>query len=152
MATVEDFKAAIGSYDATFRHPDRPGIEPSGLYDLFPEAPRVGAPSVEAHWDETWINNTRAGVYTVLDDQQNVLYVGKSSIAGSIGGRLGSYFVYEQDGSRACRVKHHWTRSPRFVCTVAVPDDAPHEASGLEEYLIRELDPPDNRHGRNRDQ
>ena len=80
-----------------------------------------------------------------MDGDLNLLYVGKASTLGT---RLGAYCAYAPDNS--CRFKHegYWSSRPRYLLTVGVPDEMAWEAAGLEEYLIRELDPQDNVLGR----
>jgi excinuclease UvrABC nuclease subunit len=115
----------------------------SGLYDLFPDAPLAGAVAADAKWPATWPHGARCGVYFILDQNLGVRYVGKASHQLAIGGRLRNYFV--SGPQQSCAVVHtNWSAPPRFVVTVAVPVDAPFEASSLEEYLIDVLQPPDN--------
>jgi hypothetical protein len=77
----------------------------------------------------------------------NVLYVGKASMSNILAARLSSYFGYGKE--KTCRVFHdNWKNKPRFVITVAVPDNLIFEAPSLEEFLIRELKPGDNMVGR----
>lgn len=74
----------------------------------------------------------------MLDDDEAVIYVGKASADSWIGARLAKYFQYDANGR--CRFIHaEWC--PRYVVTVAVPDDSPFEAPALEEFLIKELQP-----------
>jgi excinuclease UvrABC nuclease subunit len=84
-----------------------------------------------------------------MNEQLGVCYVGKASMGNCIGSRLSSYFGYESETDRRCKIYHRegWTEKPRYVMCVAVPEDSPFEAPALEEFLIRELAPPDNKRG-----
>ena len=132
---------AVMEYVRDFRRPDLTALDLGELYDLFSgaEPGRPGRPNTYPHAE-------RAGVYFVLDDRLNLLYVGKASMGSCIGKRLGSYFTYAPDGG--CQVLHDgWSSRPRYVATIAVPENAPFEAPALEEFLISRLNPPDNKTG-----
>lgn len=47
-------------------------------------------------WPKCYPYVDRAGVYLVMDAEDNILYIGKSSVA--VGRRLGRYFGYSADG------------------------------------------------------
>ena len=139
MKTLNDALAAIAAYDERYRHPNRPRLQPSSTYHLFPH--ETGAGATDAAWPAKFAHSDNQGVYIILDKDQQVLYVGKASLDNAIGLRLGSYFR----GRDVCEVVHTgWTTAPRFVVTVPMPIDSGFEAPGLEEYLIRELQPPSN--------
>ena len=142
MATFDDLRVAVREYAEHHRHPERPSLEVAPIYDLFP----AEAQSDHA-WPDQWPHASRKGVYIIMDEQLNVLYVGKASFENTIGARLGSYFAFATD--RACKiVDENWSAPPRYVSSVAVPDDSAFEAPALEEYLIRKLVPRDNTVGR----
>lgn len=146
MSTLQDLVEAVNRYMERYRHPAMPKYTVGKLYDLCPN--EVGSnKTCESSWPDTWPNCHDAGIYAILDIELNVLYIGKSSMQGSVGARLSSYFVYGDD--RSCNFKHepYWTSRPRFVWTVAVPESTRFEAPALEEYLIRELRPRDNTRG-----
>jgi hypothetical protein len=148
MASLDEAIDAAQKWAAEHRHPGRPKVAVSDVYDLFPE--RATTPPLDhLRWPATWPHAARAGVYLIADDTMSLRYVGKASGGNSIGARLSTYFMYGQN--RQCRVVHdNWKGAPRYVVTIAVPEDSGFEAPALEEYLIRELDPPDNTVGRRR--
>jgi len=66
--------------------------------------------------------------------------------------RLGSYFK-NNAADKSCRIVERsdwraWSDPPKYVVSIAVPDQLPFEAPALEEYLIAALKPPDNRNAR----
>lgn len=146
MADLHALKQAVERYDAECRNPAMGQFSVGPLYDLFPEKGE-GTESCEVSWPTMWPNCHDAGVYALLDEQLNVLYIGKASLRSSIGGRLSSYCAYRSD--KTCRLKHdgYWTKTPRYAWSVAVPETTPFEAPALEEFLIRELQPSDNTAG-----
>ena len=89
------------------------------------------------------------GVYAFFNKQEDLLYVGKASHSDSLGKRICSYFHAETDDQGA-RPRHPWTANgrPRYVLITATYHAF--EAPSLEEYLIQELQPPENSVGRKR--
>lgn len=128
----------IDTYHRTYRHPSLIEPQVSGLYSLFPHE-RPGS-SHELCWPKTWPNADRPGVYLIFSKELELLYIGKAAVIGS---RLGVYFQYDHDGLRGCKVVHDWSVPPALVVTVALGEAF--EAPSLEEYLITELNPPDNK-------
>jgi hypothetical protein len=141
MTTLAEARNAIAGYERRFRREDVDRLEVSGLYALFPSSPSTE--EVLGRWPDQWPNGERAGAYLIFDEQLALLYVGKAS---KIGARLSGWFGYDEN--KCCRVRHPgWSRPPRFVLTVAVPEEMRFEAPALEAYLIRALTPPDNTAG-----
>jgi excinuclease UvrABC nuclease subunit len=83
-------------------------------------------------------------VYAFLDEQGMLLYVGKASFRNSIAARLSTYCMFEAGKGTPCRLNHQWKTKPRYVVTVAVPEETRFEASAVEEFLITRLEPPEN--------
>lgn len=140
MATRDDASRAIAEYEQRFRRNDLESLEKSGLYDLFPSNGAVEVP-VAATWpDDPWPFASRAGVYLIFDEKLDLLYVGKASLSSSLGERLCNYFRIDRD--RGCCIRHDgWKKTPRYVATIAVPEDMRFEAPALEEFLITRLQP-----------
>lgn len=138
MASDAEVRQAIAEYERSFRHPDRERLEVSpGLYDLWPESNRIA--DVTADWSGPWPFADRAGVYLIFNGQRQLLWVGS---AWKLGPRLYQHF----GAGPACKISG-WSSPPRYVIIVAVPTDMRFEASMLEEYLILQLHPCDNRAG-----
>jgi len=98
-------------------------------------------------WEHnSWPNAAGPGVYVILSPSQEVLYVGKASCNHTIGQRLAAHFVAGPDGEAKCT--HDWWGEVRYVCTIGFPEGRAFEAPALEEYLIKELKPRLNTHGR----
>ncbi len=128
MSGINEVRIHVESYRARYK---LKGLKFSDVYDL------------ELDWNEkSYPFANDPGVYIVLDKKEFVLYVGKASFNSNIGARLGSYFEYGENRSFAVKSGQHWTEDPKFV--VAIKVSAAYEAPSLEEYLIRQLDPPDN--------
>ena len=83
--------------------------------------------------DVSWPSNKYAGVYVFLDEESDILYIGKASFGNCIGGRLNQRF----DSS--------WnSKSPdslgcKYITTIAVPDTHRFEAPAIEEFLLSKL-------------
>ena len=77
----------------------------------------------------------RPGVYLIMDDKDNVLYIGKSSVAIGI--------CYDGEGN--CRVRNpYWSTSPKYIVAIAVPFDSAFECAALEEFLLANVQTTDN--------
>jgi len=144
---MKNINQALNAYETKYRRSGLPALTVSGLYDLFPSQPS----QISAKWSwsrsNPWPHANRAGVYFIFGDTGNLLYVGKAS-RGSIGARLDEYFGYEKL-TKGCRIiePQAWRERPRYVAALAVPEDMWFEAAALEEFLIRELQPPLNAAG-----
>ena len=144
QSNIEDLRRALAWYVENFRKPGLRKLEISDLYDLFPPSYDEKAPK---QWPAPWPNNDSAGVYFVFDENQLLVYIGKSSMSSSVGFRLSAYFGF--DAERRCRIKHpqSWNGTPRYVATIGMEKKYRFEAPALEEYLIAELDTTDNKAG-----
>lgn len=89
-------------------------------------------------------NSGFPGVYVFLNEQQQIIYVGKASNNNFIGPRLGAYFKRgnEEKSTGVPKVKYY--KDVRYLVTIPVPEDRAFEAPAIEEYLIKELNPPLN--------
>jgi len=118
-------------------------FEIAAPYDLFPEK-GGGVFVCENRWPKSWKHPLRAGVYAFFSEDAALLYVGRASFRSSISARLATYCGYQEGPERLCKLSNRWNQLPRYVVTVAVPDQTKFEASALEEYLISKLQPPEN--------
>jgi len=145
-STFAELKDAVSEYCEGYRNPKLEPFALGELYDLFPQQSN-GKLQTSLGWNDTWPNNGKAGVYIFLDTDGKVLYIGKASMKRSVSARLSDYCTYDSD--RRCKLVHsNWSATPKYVWIVGMPVSSPFEAPSLEEYLIRELDPPDNRNGK----
>ncbi len=113
-------------------------FEISSIYSLFPEEGEYG-------FTESWPFLNNGGVYLILDESKNVIYVGK---ADKFGSRL--YDHFREDCEGGCIIREPgWKNQPRYVINIKVADDRIYENLSLEGYLIKVLDPDDNTRGRN---
>ncbi|MFV0211427.1 GIY-YIG nuclease family protein [Empedobacter falsenii] len=131
LELVEQFKHQ-------FRNPNLEDFEVSPIYDLFPD---TNTNPQFQKWPEEYQHNGRYGVYFILDSEDTIIYIGK---ANNIGKRLGNYFKY--DSNKNCEIIHeNWSKKPKYLLTVAVPNKTWFECLALEEYLIWEISPIDNK-------
>lgn len=148
MVSFDDIKVLLNEYVEQFRRPNLPGLSISEVYSLFPQ--EEGAIQVEKQWPDTYPNAQKHGVYVVFGKDLQVLYIGKASMNNTLGSRLSSYFSYADD-KKTCKVKgqEYWSECPKFIATIAVPDNLSFEAPAIEEYLIQSLGTslPDNKAG-----
>ncbi len=91
-----------------------------------------------------WPNAELPGVYIFLDEQQQVLYVGKESHS-KLNVRLDSWFT---KAGKPRLAKKAWVFGVHYVVTICVPKSNSFEAPAIEEFLIRRLCPLGNKHGR----
>lgn len=140
MENLSKVKELIIEYSEKYRNPNLSKYKVSDLYDLFPNEKTVH--EVKHKWPDVWPFCSSAGVYIILDIDLNILYIGKAS---HFGYRLGSYFMYDEN--KNCMLKDSWKGNPRFVVTIAVPDDSKFECSSLEEFLILKIKPNNNTRG-----
>lgn len=134
-------KRAVDEYVTKYRRSDVPALDVSKLLDMFPSHPMVTTFKKELTWKDPWPFATRAGVYIIYDASIKMIYIGKASV---IGNRLASYF----GGGAECVFRQEWGIPPRFLRVIAVPLEMPFEAPALEEFLISNLHPELNTHGK----
>lgn len=136
---------ALEAYKTTFRRPGLAEWDRGELLALFPDL-LIG--NATKTWRDSWPFGDRAGVYFVFGREMKLLYIGKASMNSCMGARLSSWFWGDCDSE--CKVQGKWSEGPFFVQTLAMPAGLEFEAPALEEYLIREINPPDNTAGRKR--
>jgi len=144
MAKIEKALKLISDYENTYRHPNLQKLRISGLYDLFPD--KESKYKVEKSWPDEWIYCRSAGVYMFLDENLEIAYIGK---AYHFGYRFSSYFVYDEN--KKCKTKNTWKTVPRFVITIAVPDESKFESAAIEEFLLSKIVTTNNTIGNKRE-
>jgi hypothetical protein len=108
-----------------------PAFEMSPIYDLTAENWRTPIPFT--------LNQS---CYFFYAEDGSLLYVGKASFGADLAGRVSRYFTTRP----TFRPVHTgWSKPPRCLQTLKVHEA--HEAPSLEEYLIQELRPFDNKIG-----
>lgn len=141
MQIPEAIINAATTFQAAWRHPRLPPLECRELYSLFPQE-TLGTPA-RASWPDNWPYAERPGIYLVFGTKMQLLYVGQS---GTLRYRLNSYFRWSAGRGSPCRIVHTvWKTRPTFIATMAVADAF--EAATLDEYLIAEVPPAENRLG-----
>jgi excinuclease UvrABC nuclease subunit len=105
-----------------------PAFKPSEMYDL------------KLDWTtKNYPNATDYGCYVFYSELNELLYVGKASLA-DLGSRLSCHF--RRDTTQAVPVDR-WEPPARFLQNIPVHES--HEAPSLEEYLINTLRPRYNK-------
>lgn len=134
----DEAKKLVCDYESKYRHPELEAFLISEKYDLFPTEKRS-----ENCWPHRYPHADRTGVYMIMDSEDNILYIGKSSVA--IGKRLGSYFSFSSIDGESCHIKDaNWTTPPRYLATIAVPVNSSFESASLEEFLLSNISTSDN--------
>lgn len=92
---------------------------------------------------QSWPCNGHAGVYMILSEKKEVLYVGQTLSFGS------RFYQYFKDKNGTCVVRSpYWSETPNAIVAIPAPDDKKYERLSLEEYLIERLQPTDNTRGK----
>lgn len=86
-------------------------------------------------------NSSKPGVYIFTDENNNILYVGKAS--SGLGQRLGNEYI-----DKYCNIKGSKILGAKKLFTIAVCEEFSFLAPAIEEFLIKELDPPINKTGK----
>ncbi len=135
MVTLEDVLEKIDEYMMQYRKSDLPELSVSGLYSLFPK--KESSVTTESEWPHSFPNANKCGVYLILGEKLQVLYVGKASMNNTLGSRISSYFSYAED-KVTCKINsQYWSEEPKYIVTIAVPEGMSFEAPAIEEYLIK---------------
>ena len=130
-AVADLSKQKVQTYCATYRHPNLGSFKVSEMYTMSKEAGRS--------WEGTDVSY-RHGCYLIYSESGELLYIGKASLTTSnIGRRLWVHLH---------KPRPSWVPPAAFVQIVEVGQ--PFEAASLEEFLIQELHPKFNAHGRTR--
>ena len=90
MAKLDEVLKLVRLYEEKYRHPSLTRFSVSNKYDLFP-----GKENMENCWPQCYPYADRPGVYLIMDDKDNVLYIGKSSVAI---GRKAQFVEYQPEG------------------------------------------------------
>lgn len=136
MAALSELRTAIDKFNQQFPRPGMKQCEVSASYDL------------PSDWPKTWPSSDHAGVYVLLNQEEEVLYVGKASFNRSLGSRLGDYFCYGENREASIKQERLKDQGVRYVVTIGVEHGHEFEAGAIEEYLIHELQPRLNVVGR----
>jgi len=143
--TLDQLKLSLKTYNDSYRRDNFEDLKFGELYDLFPSEEK-GEEKDENAWPSRWPNCYDAGVYAFLAPDQTVRYIGKSTNRQGMGFRLSKYC--SSGLNKACVLNGDWVVKPKYIITVPARNDMRFEAAGLEEYLISELNPPENTVGK----
>ncbi len=136
MKDIDKIQSAINDLNTNYPRPRIGLIAIDGQYDL------------ENDWPKAYPNVKSAGVYILLDSNNSLLYVGKTSCDSSFGKRFNQYFMYGED--KKYKVKNKYYAEVKKILTIPLPSGHEFEASAIEEFLIQKLNPRLNKIGRNK--
>ncbi len=131
MKTLSEVRVSINTFNRDF---PRPNISPITLSD--PIELKLG-------YLKMLPDISNAGVYIFLTADDHVMYVGKASAGSTIEARLRSHF--SRCGQLRVTQKKIWSQIPKRVAIIVMPKGHDFEAPALEEFLILECNPPDNK-------
>jgi hypothetical protein len=114
--------------------------------DLYPERQPLERLSPILTWADQWPYHDYPGVYSLFDEQFDILYIGKASMGRCLGKRLYEYF----GSAEICIPKHDWLLPVRYVVNTSCVKGFAFEAPALEEYLISRISPKLNGVGKTR--
>jgi hypothetical protein len=134
MTQLTDLHRRLGELNRDFPRPGLPPLELSRLYDL------------QTDWPKAWPGCESSGVYVFIGEGDEVLYIGKTSCAATIGGRLGHYFGYNTDKTH--KIYNEFYSDVRRVGTIGLPRNHEFEVPAVEEFLISRVKPRLNTQGK----
>ena len=138
MGDFEKFMEAVKDYQLNHLNKEKPKFKISEKFDL------------EKDWkpDVYYPFCDEPGIYAIFSESDKIIYIGKASNNNSIGARLATYFITDEKWKcETISPKILNTKiTPKFILAVAVKNSF--EAPSLEEYLIKEFDPPANSIGK----
>ena len=133
--TIQIIKKELDKYNCRYRT----AFMLSEKYSLFPKEGEYG-------YNDEWPGNKHAGVYFVIAQDGELLYVGESQ---QIGRRLYEHFPpICSSSSQECNIKETWHKQPYYLYVALAHDNAIWERLSLEEFLIQKLNPIDNDRGK----
>jgi hypothetical protein len=125
-AQIDAFAQKVREYRDGYRHPR---LSPLKVFELH---------TLTSWWKTP--ASRRPGCYAIFSEAGSLMYIGKASNGAYVGGRLAAHLR---------KLRQEWILlAPGHVQIVEV--DEAFEAPSLEEFLIRELQPPLNDRGRRR--
>jgi len=150
MSSLKNVKTSLEKYHNNYRNERLEKFVLSGLYDLFPDENKQRDEEVTHGWykqkADKWPNYELPGIYFIFDAKLELLYIGKASNNNNIGKRLQKYFKYGKN--RECEIIDTWgDKKPRYVATLGFSSEVGFQASSLEEFLINDLKPVENKVG-----
>lgn len=133
--SISQIKEAIEEYNTRYNTRFHIGDK----YALFPICGEYG-------YGVEWPGNGHSGVYFVMNENDQLLYVGQSK---DLGKRLYDHFPPKKENNICvCTFKETWSESPRYLYVATAPNDAIWERLSFEEFLIQKFNPIDNTMGR----
>ncbi len=120
--TFADLSSAVDELNTRFPRPEMDHLKISDLCDVKDAS-------------ASWPNPANPGVYAMLNEHRELIYLGKASCNTSLGMRLGAHF-YKTGAPKNAKFE-----GIRYVVTIPVPDDRAFEAPAVEEFLIGRLNP-----------
>jgi excinuclease UvrABC nuclease subunit len=130
MAKLAALQIVLDELNEKFPRPGISKLEISPLHDL------------DSKWAEQYPSADQPGVYILLDDAEEVAYIGKASFNHNLGGRLGAHFGYGPNRTGyATRLKKWRNERLRYIVVIPLKKEHAFEASAIEEFLLSRLRP-----------
>lgn len=132
MYTKKDYQAYINEYN-NYYHTSFSDL--TERYNLFSKDDN------EYGYTMSWPNNLKPGVYIVLDQNEELLYIGQSQ---SLGKRLNQHFPSYEGKCTIAESDKEKLKGAYYLYTTSCSEDKAWERLSLEGYLICKLNPPRN--------
>ena len=146
MKTLQDLKNLIFEYESKYRGPKLEPLKISELYDL---SKKKSDQQDSNSWPKKYPNADYPGVYVFLNKNKEILYIGKASFNNTLGSRISSYIRWDKSKD-GCEMYHEWKQVPFYLATIRVEVTKSFEAPAIEEFLIKALEPIENKVGINK--
>lgn len=135
MAKIEDVDKLLHEYNQKYNTQFKMSMK----YALFPKEDEYG-------YTKSWPGNGSAGVYFLMSEDNHLIYVGQSK---DLGQRFYQHFPPKENSSKStCTFSENWSIKPYSIYVTTTPENAKWERLSLEEYLIQNLNPIDNKQGK----
>ena len=89
--------------------------------------------------DNSWPCNEMGGVYLILSNNMEVIYVGEALWFGRA-----FYRHFKPNGDKCTIISDNWKVNPYAIVTIPAPEDRKYERSSFKRYLVQKLKPIDN--------
>jgi len=148
MVDIHKITELLINFSERYKEGYCPDLKVSDYYELFPTTLPLEKNSLK--WPNKFPNFDKPGIYFILNQNREILYVGKASMNRVLEDRLGDYFRYDENKKCSIKYMDKWTEKPFFVATIGFDQSLSYESPCLEEYILKNIDSnfPDNKIGR----
>ncbi len=129
MLTLTHVQRLLDDLDKRYPRPWLGRLQISSLYDL------------REDWPDEYPNADKPGVYFLLNNEKELVYVGKASFSNDIGSRLGKRIGYDSQRRALIRDPQWLSACVRYIATVGLAAEHAFEAAAIEEFIVVNLNP-----------